>query len=240
MAVEKLRIESAGFDITLVPDDEDSALTGTPTLKLKKPLPHGLRAKDFIGKIVTVAESDQFTSVGGITMNTFGVINTVLEMRTFIRGAVTVGVYCSVTIGTGIDGGESINSFIVYMDYPAMNRCETLVTIPKSMESRVAMNEPITLTKTETSGKYNYTGSGTIDSSDYMSLVQFGAISLKVDNKTYYAGVASAIPESNNTKITLTSYVGYSPDKVSDVNITIGKKSNGSYPVSVSFVVDPA
>lgn len=101
MAVEKLRVETAGFDLTLVPDDEDSALTGTPTLKLKKPLPRGLRAKDFIGKIVTAAES-------------------------------------------------------------------------------------------------------------------------------------------NNTKITLTSYVGYSPDKVSDVNITIGKKSNGSYPVSVSFVVDPA
>ena len=236
MAVEKLRIESAGFDISLVPDDEDSALTGTPVLKLKKPLPRGLRAKDFIGKIVTAAERDSLASTSVI----FGVINAVSEMRMTMSGMETTSVYCQMTLGSGMDGEAPANCFIIYYDYPAMNKCETLVIISKFMESLVAMNKPITLTKTETSGKYNYTGSGTIDSNDYMSLVQFGAISLKVDSKTYYAGVADAIKDGDNVKITLTSYVGYSPDKVSDVNITIGKKSNGSYPVSVSFVVNPA
>lgn len=239
MAAEKLRIESAGFDLTLVQDDEDSALTGTPTLKLKKPLPCGLRAKNFIGKIVSYGIPDTLASVADITMDTFGVINSASEMRTSIMGTESVSVYCQVNMAFA-EIAESANCLIVYMDQPAVNRCETMVNISKSMESLVAMSRPITLTKTETSGKYKYTGSGTIDSNDYMSLVQFGAISLKVDNKTYYAGVASAISESNNTKITLTSYVGYSPDKVSDVNITIGKRSNGSYPVSVSFVVNPA
>lgn len=240
MANEKLRIESAGFDISLVLDDEDSALTGTPIIKLKKPLPRGLRAKDFIGKIVTAAVSDLDTTTMGVTAKAFGVINSVSEMHMPVSGMETTAVYCQVAIGNFMKSGDASNCFIIYYDYPAMNLCETMVTISKSMESLVAMSKPIALTKTETSGKYNYTGSGTIDSNDYMSLVQFGAISLKVDNKTYYAGVASAISESNNTKITLTSYVGYSPDKVSDVNITIGKKSNGSYPVSVSFVVNPA
>lgn len=236
MAVEKLRIESAGFDISLVLDDEDSALTGTPTIKLEKPLPRGLRAKDFIGKIVTTAVSDLDSITMGVTAKAFGVINSVSEMH----GMGTTAVYCQVTLESGMGGGDASNCFIIYYDYPPMNKCETLVTISKSMESLVAMSKPITLTKTETSGKYKYTGSGTIDGNDYLSLVQFGAISLKVDSKTYYAGVADAIKDSNNVKITLTSYVGYSPDKVSDVNITIGKKSNGSYPVSVSFVVNPA
>lgn len=240
MAVEKLRIESAGFDISLGPDDEDSALTGTPVLKLKKPLPRGLRAKDFIGKIVSAAVSDLDSITMGVTAKAFGVINSVSEMHMSMSGMESTGIFCQVTLESGMEGGDASNCFIVYYDYPAMNKCETLVTISKTMESMVAMSKPITLTKTETSGKYNYTGSGTIDSNDYMSLVQFGAISLKVDSKTYYAGVADAIKDGGNVKITLTSYVGYSPDKVSDVNITIGKKSNGSYPVSVSFVVNPA
>lgn len=242
MGSEKYRIESTGFDLTLVFDVETSLTSGKLCYALETPLPAGLTGKDFMGKIAHV-KMFAGVSVPNISLyKMYGVVNNITESKVS-NPSIGDAVMVVAEFTYRYLDAASKTVIIEYTDM-SMNGTTHVVTtdiIDVTDPIEAVSSTTITLTATPNyngTGYTKYEGSGTIQDNTNSSLVRYGILALKVGSNVYYTSVASVVSASGGTKkLTLSDYAGFSPTEVDDVDITIGKASGGSYPITVSFVV---
>lgn len=240
MGSEKYRVETSGFDLTLGIDPEATLVSGVPSYELITPLPTGLTANDFFGKIAEIRLPSGLAGGTG-QYKFYGVLTNISELKTVASSVYATAVYATISYSFLDMAVKTIRFAYMDMILPDGSRVSTVDAADVIDPAELVSSSTITLTATPNyngTGYTKYEGSGTIPDNTNSSLVRYGILALKVGSIIYYTSVASVVSASGGTKkLTLSDYAGFGPTEVDDVDITIGKASGGSYPITVSFVV---
>lgn len=262
MSNEKLRRENSGFDITFVIDTSNPR---RDNYVLEKPIPKGLKAKDFIGHICAIKIADGTLSSNGknkFYKTLYGTITSAQDDKTVDPTNEEVkSVSYKIVAKFQYLVSSGIDLYFVYSPNGSpSNPDQTVTTIQcnnTSFESSVyhsGLVPTISLAATTdpTTGDVTYTGTNYIESPYYYTLVPQGYVRMSgnINNVSFVTtNKITAFWTENNyavTKINFDSYLIWPESKVTNASVTLGAFEKGlttgnqKASITVTFTVPAA